>query len=114
MPWIPGVSVSRGHPQDQEENDKTYAESQQQRALERKLRDEKRDLEVLKAQGAPESEINAQKQRVKDASHDIQSFCDETGRARRRNREAAPTRATWDTDEGKVERFRGDYVPVTN
>lgn len=95
MPWIPGVSVSRGHPQDQEENDRVYAESQQQRALERKLRDEKRDLEVLKAQGASEEEIKAQQGRVKQASRDIQEFCDETGRARRRNREYTPVDATW-------------------
>jgi hypothetical protein len=114
MTFIPGFSTLKGEPQDPEENAKTYAESQQQRALERKLREEKRDLEVMKAQGAPEEQIKAQRQRVRSASADIDDFCDETGRTRRRNREAAPTRATWETGEGKVERFRDDYVPVIN
>ncbi|MBQ1804967.1 MAG: hypothetical protein II010_03605 [Oscillospiraceae bacterium] len=112
MTFIPGFSTLKGEPQDPEENAKAYAESQQQRALERKLREEKRDLEVLKAQGAPEDQINAQQQRVRQADADINIFCDETGRARRRNREAAPTRATWPTDEGPVERFKGDYIPA--
>lgn len=112
MTFIPGFSTLKGEPQDPKENKKAYAESQQQRALERKLREEKRDLEVLKAQGADEQAIKAQKQRVRQASADIDDFCDETGRARRRNREAAPTRATWPTDEGPVERFKGDYIPA--
>ena len=112
MTFIPGFSTLKGEPQDPEENAKEYAESQQQRALERKLREEKRDLEVMKAQGADEAAIKAQKQRVRQASADIDDFCDETGRARRRNREATPTRATWPTDEGPVERFKGDYIPA--
>lgn len=93
MVFIPGVSVIKDPPMDEEENEKAYAESQQQRALERKLREEKRDLEVLKAQGAGEDEIKAQKARVNRASHDIETFCDETGRTRRRNREYTPVNA---------------------
>lgn len=95
MTFIPGFSTLKGEPQDPEENEKTYAESQQQRALERRLREEKRDLEVMKAQGAPEAEIKAQQQRVRSASAAIDDFCDETGRTRRRNRETAPVNATW-------------------
>ena len=95
MTFIPGFSTLKGEPQDEEENEKTYAESQEQRALERKLREEKRDLEVMKAQGASEEEIKAQRQRVRQASADIDDFCDETGRARRRNREYTPVNATW-------------------
>ena len=93
MVFIPGVSLIKDPPMDEEENEKAYAESQQQRALERKLRQEKRDLEVLKAQGAGEDEIKAQKARVNRASHDIETFCDETGRTRRRNREYTPVNA---------------------
>ena len=95
MVWIPNVSTIKGTPQDPEENAKTYAESQQQRALERKLREEKRDLEVLKAQGADEDAIKAQKAKVRAASKDIQDFCDDTGRARHRNREYTPVNAEW-------------------
>ena len=68
MTFIPGISTIRGEPQDPEENERSYAESQEQRALERKLREEKRDLEVLKAQGASEDEIRAQRDRVRRAS----------------------------------------------
>ena len=110
MTFIPGFSTLKGQPQDPEENAKTYAESQQQRALERKLREEKRDLEVMKAQGADPEAIKTQKQRVNDASHDIDAFCEETGRARRRDREAAPVRATWPTENGEVTRFNGGYI----
>ena len=87
-PFIPGVSAIRGQVQDKEANDKEYAESQKQRQLERNLREEKRDLEILKARGEPEDVIKAQRERVRKASDDIQDFCDETGRVRRRNRES--------------------------
>ena len=95
MVWIPGFSTMKGQPQDEEANAKQYEESQQQRALERRLREEKRDLEVLKAQGAPDEMIKAQRQRVRDASAEIDDFCEQTGRARHRDREGAPVRATW-------------------
>lgn len=95
MTFIPGVSTIKGEPQDPEENAQTYAESQQQRALERNLREEKRDLAVMQAQGADPDAIKTQKQRVKEADNAIEQFCDETGRARRRNREYTPVNATW-------------------
>lgn len=110
MTFIPNFSSLKGEPQDPDENAKTYAESQQQRALERKLREEKRDLEVMKAQGASPEEINAQKERVRSASADIDQFCDETGRTRKRNREQAPTRAEWSTGNGNVTRYNGGYI----
>lgn len=91
-PFIPGVSVVRGQVQDKAENDKQYAESQKQRALERNLREQKRDLEALKAQGADEDVIRAQREKVHAASKKIDEFCDETGRVRRRNREAVYTK----------------------
>ena len=93
MTFIPGFSTLKGEPQDPEENEKAYAESQQQRALERKLREEKRDLEVMKAQGADPEAIKAQRAKVAKASSDIDDFCEETGRARRRNREYTPVNA---------------------
>lgn len=94
-PFFPGMSYIRPPEQNKEENDKEYELSQQQRALERNLRNEKRELEVMKAQGAPEDEIKAQRQRVKNARTEIDDFCDQTGRARRRSRESAPINATF-------------------
>lgn len=93
MVFIPGISSIRGQQQNPEENEKAYEESQEQRALERKLRREKLDLEVMKAQGADEAAILAQRDRVRAASADIDEFCNATGRARRRNREYAPIMA---------------------
>lgn len=110
MVFIPGVSTLYDVPQDEEENAKSYEESQQQRALERRLREEKRDLEVMKAQGASEEEIKAQNGRVRQASSDIQTFCDDTGRTRRRDRESTPARATWPKQLGEVTRFNGGYI----
>lgn len=99
MTFIPGFSTLKGQPQDPEENEKAYAESQQQRALERKLRAEKRDLDTMKAQGANPEAIKAQQAKVRKASADIDQFCDETGRARRRNREAAPIKGSFPKKE---------------
>ena len=99
IPFIPGFSDMRGQPQNEEDNEKTYAESQQQRALERKLRTEKRDLMIMQTRGVPDDMIREQQKRVKQASHDIQTFCDETGRTRRRNREYTPINATFPPKE---------------
>jgi hypothetical protein len=95
IPFIPGYSIARQPEQDEETNEREYQESQQQRALERQLRYEKRDLAVLKAQSAPEEQIRAQRGRVSDARDKLDAFCDETGRARRRSRETTPINATW-------------------
>ena len=91
-PFIPGVSVIDGEPQDEETNAKAYAESQEQRRLERKLREEKRDLLMAKAQGAPEEEIRALRDKTRQTSADIDAFCDETGLPRHRDREAVYTK----------------------
>jgi hypothetical protein len=91
-PFIPGVSIVRGEPQSEEENAKTYAESQEQRRLERKLREEKRDLAMAKAQGAPEDEIKRLRDKTRKTSQDIDDFCEQTGRARHRDREAVYTK----------------------
>jgi hypothetical protein len=100
MSFIPGFSTLKGEPQSPEENEKTYAESQEQRRLERQLREEKRGLDVMKAQGAPAEEIKAQRERVKAASQKVEDFCEETGRTRMRNREYTPVNAKWPEENG--------------
>jgi len=114
MSFFPGISTLKGEPQDPEENEKSYQESQQQRALERKLREQRRDMEVLKARNAPEDEIAKQKARVDKADQDIRDFCDQTGRTRRRSREQTPIDATWPDPETEtqVRQFRGRYKPI--
>lgn len=93
--FIPGLSVIRGEPMDQAENDRLYAQTQQQRKLERELREQKRDLAVMKAQGADPQAIAAQKAKVDDARHALADYCDETGLPRRKSREYTPVNATW-------------------
>lgn len=95
IPFFPGFSRIRPPQQNETENAKEYEESQKQRQLERKLRNEKRDLEVLKAQGAPEDEIKAQRVKVKAARDNLNEFCEETGRARRSGREYRPIQAEY-------------------
>jgi len=99
MTFIPGFSTIKVRPQSEAENDKAYKESQQQRALERHLREEKRNLSVLEAQGAPEDLIKAQQARVDEASYQIDEFCDRTGRARRKEREYTPVNATFPPED---------------
>ena len=113
IPFVPGFSRIRQPKQDAEENAKAYEQSQQQRYLERRLREEKRDLEVMKAQGASADELKAQRQRIRDASEDIDDFCAKTGRTRRRDRETAPVRATWPAEAGEVTRYNQGYISTT-
>ena len=112
IPFIPGFSRIRKARQDAEGNAEAYQNTQKQRYLERKLRDEKRDLEVMKAQGASEDELKEQRKRIRSASQDIDTFCEDNGLTRRRNRETAPVRATWPDTFGDVERFNGKYIPA--
>lgn len=95
IPFVPGFSRIREPKQDEEENAKLYNLTQEQRRLERELRYQKRDLAVMKAQGASDEEIKAQKQKVREASARIQDFCDENDLARKRSREYTPVNATW-------------------
>ena len=94
IPFIPGFSKARQPEQNEEQNAKEYDQSQQQRELERKYRYAKRDLMTAKARG-DEEEITRQKLRVKNARTELNDFCEETGRARRSNRERTPIKATW-------------------
>lgn len=95
IPFVPGFSRIREPKQDEEQNAKQYEEVQEQRRLERELRYQRRDLEVLKAQGASDAEIRAQEMKVRQASDRIDDYCDETGLARRRSREYTPINAEW-------------------
>lgn len=108
IPFIPGFSRIRPPRQDEKENAKEYQESQQQRALERKLREEKRDLAVLKAQGAPEELIQEQRERVKAASGKLDDFSAKTGRARRRGREGVVIKPTYPDKADIPPTFRHD------
>ena len=93
-PFIPGVSTlyDSSDIQDEKENKEVYEQVQKQRALERKLREEKRDLLIEKARGADEDTIKALRERCRKTSDDIDDFCNETGLPRRQNREGVYTK----------------------
>jgi len=83
---IPGVSIPRDRPeQDKEENDKVYAESQEQRRLEREISYSKQKAAMMEAAGDKEGfEKEAVKIREKQA--DYNAFCKKTGRTKRLDR----------------------------
>ena len=90
-PFIPGYSTrSRTEVPDAETNAQQYAESQMQRALERRIRDAKLNLAAAKAMEDDEA-IKKARDLVRFAQADMTEFCDRTGRTRRRDREYTPT-----------------------
>ena len=84
IPIIAGITIPHGadNIQPQEENDKAYALSQEQRALERKIREAKRLVEM-----AGDTATSEDKQKVKDAQAQMRAFIAKTGRTRRYDRE---------------------------
>lgn len=82
IPMVPGVSIPHAEEfvQPKEENDKLYAESQEQRALERKIRAAKRVVEMG-------DDSKDAKQRIRDAQARMREFINRTGRTRRYDRE---------------------------
>lgn len=82
IPIIPGVSIphAQDYVQPKELNDKLYAESQEQRALEREIRAAKRAVEM----GDDSKEAT---DAVKDAQAKMREFINRTGRTRRYDRE---------------------------
>lgn len=84
IPVVPGVTIPHGADaiQPEEENAKAYAESQEQRALERKIRERKRDVEMLGPLATDDDRA-----KVKEAQAQMREFIDRTGRTRRYDRE---------------------------
>lgn len=85
IPVIPGVTIPHGadNIQPEEENAKAYAESQEQRALERKIREAKRVVEM-----AGDTATKEDKAAVKEAQAEMREFIARTGRTRRYDRES--------------------------
>lgn len=98
IPIIPGVSIPHGSGgiQPEEENEREYAESQQQRALERDVREKKRVVEML-----GDTATDAQRAAVKDAQEKVRVFCKETGRTRRYDREQIGPQRRVNTPKGE-------------
>ena len=83
---IPGVSIPRDRTeQDKESNDKAYAESQEQRRLERDIRYAKQKAAMLQAAGDEEG-FAQEAVKIKKAQARYNAFCKETGRTKRLDR----------------------------
>lgn len=87
IPMIDGYS----YPQEQEEitpeeNARIYEESQKQRALERDIREAKRNVEMYKAAG-DDAGAKAASAKLRHEQARMRQFIDETGRVRRYDRE---------------------------
>lgn len=84
-PYFPGTKKTF-HPQDAARNDVAYINSQRQRALERKIREGKRNYDLLSKTG--DDAIIAQAARkLKNRELAMKEFIESTGRKRRTDRE---------------------------
>lgn len=87
IPMIPGYSYPQEYEeQSEEENRKEYEESQQQRAYERNIRAAKREQAIAEATGDAAAKREATL-KVREEQRRMQGFINETGRARRYDRE---------------------------
>ena len=84
-PYIPGTEKTYT-PYPVKENEKVYEESQQQRALERSIRQAKREYAILEEQGAT-AEAARVKEKIANRQEKMRDFISETDRTRRYDRE---------------------------
>ena len=89
-PFFPGMSKARGEPEPEAVNAEQYAQSQRQRALERKIRRAKLDVAIAKATGDDEAVRDANRT-LRARQAEMRAFIDDTGRTRRYDREYTPT-----------------------
>lgn len=86
IPVIPGVSIPRDRPeQSKEENDRDYQESQEQRRLEREIRDSKQKAAMMEAAG-DRAGFEKEAAKIKEKQAAYNAFCKETGRTKRLDR----------------------------
>lgn len=95
-PFIPGFSglSNKDLIQDKAENDKRYELTQEQRGMERAIRDARLRASVAKARGDTEEE-EKWRDKARALSDQIGDFCEENGLPRRRDREYTPIDAKW-------------------
>ncbi len=84
-PFIDGVNFQRYFPYDKEENDKRYKEIQEQRRLERKARNTKREADMLNEIGDTEG-AKAARAKLKEQQKAYRTCCDEHELTQRNDR----------------------------
>lgn len=85
-PYIEGLSKKTYKPYNEKENRKAYEESQQQRYIERRIREAKRELHMMQALG-DDVGLKIAKHKVRDRQAEMREFIEATGRTRNRPRE---------------------------
>lgn len=86
-PYIPGLSMQRYFPtEDREANDLLYKQSQQQRALECKVRQSKQECMMYDVLGDKEA-FGKASVKLKRRQSELDDFVESTGRTRKRDRE---------------------------
>lgn len=86
FPFFPGISTPNPIRFDEEENRRVYELSQQQRAMERRMRRLKKEQAAAKAIGDEET-VAKLKAEILDQSNRIDNFCNENGLRRDHSRE---------------------------
>lgn len=84
-PYFPGTEKTFA-PQNEERNATAYANSQKQRALERSIREGKRNLDLM-SKTKDEKQIDRAKELLRNRERNMREFVDTTGRKRRPDRE---------------------------
>lgn len=80
--FVPDISKKRDVDFTKKENDEAYIEKQRQRQYERSIRNQKREIAMLKLTGAEDSYIRIKQNSLSNTRNEYLSFLDKTGRTR--------------------------------
>lgn len=80
--FVPGISKKRDVDFIKKENDEAYIEKQRQRQYERAIRNQKREIAMLKQTGAEDSIIRIKQNSLSNTRNEYLNFLDKTGRTR--------------------------------
>lgn len=100
-PFIDGVNFQRYFPYEKDENDAYYAALQKQRQLERRIREQKREIDMLKEVGDDEG-VKAAKAKLREQQAKYKEFSEKNDLAMRKSRTAVQGYRTKAKDEKKA------------
>ena len=80
--FVPNLSIKRDKYFTKEENDKAYREKQQQRLYERKIRNKKREIAMLKESNSEQDYIKSKTRELSNYRKEYLDFLSKTGRTR--------------------------------
>jgi len=80
--FVPNLSIKRDKDFTKKENDKAYREKQQQRLYERKIRNKKREIAMLKESNSEQDYIKSKTRELSDYRKEYLDFLNKTGRTR--------------------------------